>query len=197
MAGPAGKLRGSFKRIEIDRVVPYWRNPRRLSEEAVEAVRESIERYGYSQPIVVDQEYVIIIGHTRYAALRRLNVPEVDVLVTDHLSPAEAKELRVIDNRAGEYAFWDFDKLQDEIANSENQLLAELFPEILGLLEDEPGSSVTIDWSSSDSDEEVDTLVEFVCPKCFHEWEADVTREQIMSGETLAVRKENERDHVA
>lgn len=173
---------GRVERVKIDDVIPYWRNPRRLSEEAVEAVKSSIEQYGYSQPIVVDSDNVIVIGHTRYSALRRLGVTELDVQVAEHLSPQKTKQLRVIDNRAGEYAFWDFDKLQEEIGEGESLLLAELFPEILGALDEAEGSNkLPVDWEVKD-DEEVDTLVEFVCPACFHEWEMEVTRQQILSG---------------
>jgi ParB-like chromosome segregation protein Spo0J len=178
-------MQGRIERIELDRVVPYWRNPRNLSNEAVEAVKTSIEEYGYNQPIVVDKDYTIIIGHTRYAAMRRMEQAEVDVVVADHLTPQQVKQLRVVDNRAGEYAFWDFDKLQEEVADMDSQLLADLFPEILSHLQnDEAGNGPTVDWATEEEDPlaGVDPEVEFVCPKCFHEWETTVTREQIMSG---------------
>lgn len=171
---------GKIEKVNIDKVVPYWRNPRRLSEAAVTAVKSSIEQYGYAQPVVVDSDYVIIIGHTRYAAMRRLNLEELDVLVADHLNPTQAKQLRVIDNRAGEYAFWDFNKLQEEVTAAESELLTELFPEFLEEFQSADGSGPTpVSW---ESEPEVDSAVEFVCPSCFHEWEAEVTREQILSG---------------
>lgn len=169
------------ERVSINRVVPYWRNPRVLSEEAVAAVAASIQQYGYAQPIVVDADMTIIIGHTRYAALRQLHFEEVDVLVVDYLSSQEVKQLRVVDNRAGEYAFWDFEKLQEEIGESESQLLSSLFPEILGEFNAEGKSVVVRDFPSGE-EEEVDPQVDFVCPKCFHEWETTVTRDQIMTG---------------
>lgn len=180
-------MQGRMERVGLDRVIPYWRNPRNLSNEAVEAVKTSIEEYGYNQPIVVDNDYTIIIGHTRYAAMRRMEQAEIDVVVADHLTPQQVKQLRVIDNRSGEYAFWDFDKLQEEISDSDSELLAELFPEILSQLESENGQGPTIEWGEGDAGEnpymtEVDPEVEFVCPSCFHEWETVVTRDQIMSG---------------
>lgn len=170
------------QRVSIDRVIPYWRNPRVLSEDAVAAVAASIQQYGYAQPIVVDSDMTIIIGHTRYAALRQLSFTEADVLVVDYLSQQEIKQLRVVDNRAGEYAFWDFEKLQEEIGQSESLLLSNLFPEILGEFDAEGRSVVTRDFNANDVEEEVDPLVDFVCPKCFHEWETEVTRDQIMTG---------------
>src|SRR6059058_4639851 len=108
------------ERVSIDKIIPYWRNPRVLSEEAVAAVASSIAQYGYAQPVVVDADMTIIIGHTRYAAMRQLNYAEIDVLVVDYLSSQEIKQLRVVDNRAGEYAFWDFEKLQEEIGDAES-----------------------------------------------------------------------------
>lgn len=184
-------LQGKRMRLDINQVVPYWRNPRRLSNDAVEAVKNSIEQYGYSQPIVVDKDYTIIIGHTRYAALRRMDQTEIDVTVAEHLTPIQVKQLRVIDNRSGEYAFWDFDKLQEEVANTDSELLAELFPEILSELHNaEQASGPTVEWGpgeGGDVEEEdpfrnVDYNTPFVCPSCFHEWETVVTKEQIMSG---------------
>lgn len=178
-----GQTSGSIERVGIDKVVPYWRNPRKLSNEAVEAVKTSIEAYGYSQPVVVDKDYVIVIGHTRYSAMRRLDVPEIDVIVANHLTPTQIKQLRVVDNRSGEYAFWDFDKLQDEIADSDSELLAGLFPEILeAMLDSEGKGGLPVDWEVKDEMADVDPQVEFVCPSCFHEWETTVTREQIMAG---------------
>ena len=170
-----------LKNISIDEVIPYWRNPRILSEDAIAAVSESIQQYGYSQPIVVDENNVIIIGHTRYAAIRKLGFPRVDVQVIDYLSAHEVKQLRVVDNRAGEYAFWDFDKLQAEIGESESRLLTDLFPEILQQLSEESKANAASN-ILGDDEPEVDPLVEFVCPKCFHEWETEVTRDQIMKG---------------
>jgi hypothetical protein len=174
---------GSIERVHVDTVVPYWRNPRRLSEEAVGAVRKSIEQYGYSQPIVVDEKYTIIIGHTRYAAMRSLGATEVDVMKIDYLSGNQVKQLRVIDNRANEYAFWDFEKLVTELEGADDTYLRALFPDIIGADADLEENSVTVrDGSGGNDWDDVDTEVEFVCPMCFHEWIQQVTREQVMSG---------------
>lgn len=93
--------------MSIDAIVPYHRNPRRI-DKAVEVVAESISRYGYQSPIVVDQKNIIIAGHTRYAALRKLGYTEVNVVVAN-LTAKEAKELRLADNKTAEYATWTED----------------------------------------------------------------------------------------
>jgi hypothetical protein len=93
--------------VHIDTLVPYWRNPRK-NDTAVEKVKESIREYGYQSPIVVDEKMTIIAGHTRYRALKELGFEEIPVLVSD-MDPKKAKEYRIIDNRAAEYATWTDD----------------------------------------------------------------------------------------
>lgn len=165
--------------LSINDVKPYWRNPRIISDEAIEAVRASLAEFGYVQPIVVDHESVIVIGHTRYTAMRRLGIEEVEVLRVD-LPPEKVKELRIIDNRSAEYAWWDREKLKQELAgDADDELMTMLFPEAKA-----PEDEVDIEAFAA-LDEQIDngpTPVEFVCPSCFHEWEVAVTREQILSG---------------
>jgi len=175
---------GELETVHIDKVIPYWRNPRRLNQEAVEAVQESIQRYGYVQPIVVDKDFTIIIGHTRYAAMRRLEVTQVQVQKVDYLTSLQVKQLRVIDNKAGEYAFWDFDKLLAEIQRSDSELLNSLFPDVLDAdegLDGGQGKNFLEDIFKADWEQQ-DRNVEFVCPSCFHEWIQEVTRDQVMAG---------------
>jgi hypothetical protein len=174
---------GTLEIAHIDSVIPYWRNPRRLNQDAVEAVEQSLRKYGYVQPIVVDKDMTIIIGHTRYAALRRLRVDQVQVLKLTHLTTAQVKQLRIIDNKAGEYAFWDFDKLLEEIQLSDSELINALFPDVLEADQFEAGSSATaiVDEAFSTEWDAQDTSVEFVCPNCFHEWIQEVTRDMVMA----------------
>jgi ParB-like nuclease domain len=115
--------------LPLDAVRPYWRNPRNISPEAVDKVKDSIVRYGYQNPIIVDTEHVIVTGHTRYAALRALGWAEASVIVSD-LPPAKAKEYRVIDNRTAELAAWDMEALVLELREWEADLASEFFPAI-------------------------------------------------------------------
>lgn len=98
----------------IDRVIPYARNPRR-NDEAVAAVAASLKEFGWRQPLVVDGEGVLVVGHTRLKAARQLGMTEVPVHVASDLTPAQAKAYRIADNRAGEKAEWDFDLLRLEL----------------------------------------------------------------------------------
>lgn len=89
--------------IEIGRVIPYARNPRK-NEAAIAKVAASIKEYGFRQPIVVDEEMVIIAGHTRLQAAQTLALKKVPVHVATGLTPAQIKAYRLADNRTHEDA---------------------------------------------------------------------------------------------
>lgn len=97
----------------VDAVRPYPGNPRR-NDAAVTAVANSITAYGFRQPIVVDKDGVIIVGHTRWKAAKQLGLAQVPVHVAD-LSPESAKAYRLADNRLNELAEWDDDLLAGEL----------------------------------------------------------------------------------
>lgn len=182
----------STRVVRIADLAPYWRNPRRISDEAVNAVMESIKAYGYQQPIVVDTENVIIMGHTRYSALRRLGVEEIPVLVADKLTAKQVKELRTIDNRTSEFTRWDFEKLMDELDGVDNKLMHAFFPEVFGPTEEdeEEAEERITEMMNTVTEEKVSPLAEFICPDCFHHWAMPVSREDVFSGELYL--KENQ-----
>lgn len=103
----------SIEKVSIDSIIPYWRNPRK-NEAAVTDVTESISKYGYNVPIIVDKEGVIIAGHTRYKALMRLEVKEVGVVRLD-LPEEKARRFRIADNKVGEFSYWDDEILKEEL----------------------------------------------------------------------------------
>jgi DNA modification methylase len=98
----------------IGSIRPYANNPR-LNDAAVEAVAASIREFGFRQPIVVDEDGVIIVGHTRYKAALKLGLTEVPVHVAVGLSPAQAKAYRLADNQTSQLSGWDDDKLPLEL----------------------------------------------------------------------------------
>lgn len=99
---------------KIEKVTPYENNPRR-NEEAVAGVARSIEEFGFRQPIVVDQGGVIIAGHTRLLAAKRLGLEKVPVHVAEDLSEEQVKALRIADNRTAEASEWDTERLTLEL----------------------------------------------------------------------------------
>ena len=99
----------------IKSIRPYEKNPRR-NDEAVDAVAASIKEFGWQQPIVVDKDGVIIAGHTRYKAAKKLKCDTVPVVVADDLTEDQVKAYRLADNKTGELAEWDTAMLGEELA---------------------------------------------------------------------------------
>lgn len=100
--------------MKIDEVKPYAHNPRN-NDDGVEAVANSIKEFGWQQPIVVDKDNVIIVGHTRYKAAKKLGMNKVPVVVAESLSPEQVKAYRLADNKTGELTEWDNKLLDNEL----------------------------------------------------------------------------------
>ena len=94
---------------------PYENNPR-LNDNAVDAVAASIREFGFRQPIVVDADGVVIVGHTRLKAAQRLGLEKVPVHVAGDLSDAQKKAYRIADNQTASIATWDLELLPIELA---------------------------------------------------------------------------------
>lgn len=99
----------------IGTIRPYDQNPRH-NDAGVDATAASIREFGWRQPIVVDEQNVIIVGHTRYKAALKLRLEMVPVHVAVGLSPAQAKAYRIADNQTATLSAWDDDKLPIELA---------------------------------------------------------------------------------
>nr|DAP19795.1 MAG TPA: ParB like protein [Caudoviricetes sp.] len=105
----------------IDKVKPYDKNVKIHDEKQVKKIAESIQKFGWDQPIVVDKDGVIIKGHGRTLAAKSLGLKQVPVLVRDDLTPDQVKAARVADNRV---AMGDIDTemLQDELRSIDDDL---------------------------------------------------------------------------
>lgn len=133
----------------IERVIPYARNPRKNAG-AIAKVAAAIKEFGWRQPIVVDPEFTVIVGHTRLEAARQLGFTEVPVHVAHGLTPAQVKAYRLADNRVAEEAEWDADllalELQDLSALGDFDLSLTGFDDVeLAKLLDEPTTSISPD----------------------------------------------------
>lgn len=106
----------SIRYVGIGCVIPYDSNPRD-NREAVESVANSIQSFGFLVPIVVDEDMVVIAGHTRLEAANSLGLKEVPVIVAGDLTEDQVKQFRLIDNKVSELARWDFDLLSEEITS--------------------------------------------------------------------------------
>lgn len=103
-----------IRRVSLSAIHPYERNPRKNGN-AVEAVAESIKQCGYCAPIVADENLVILAGHTRYAALRRIGWKECEVCLVTGLTDEQKRKYRLLDNQTNALAEWDFDLLATEL----------------------------------------------------------------------------------
>ena len=107
-----------IKQYKIKDLTPYNNNPR-ANDQAVDAVAESIKQFGFKVPIVIDKDNVIITGHTRLKAATKLGLKTVPVILADDLTPDQVKAFRLADNKTGELAGWDFEKLEVELSELE------------------------------------------------------------------------------
>lgn len=101
-------------RAEVKDIKPYPNNPR-INDRAVNDVMESIKQCGYCAPIVVDEDYVILAGHTRHKAIKKLGWKTVEVIVKEGLTEEQKKKYRLLDNKTGELAEWNMEKLSIEL----------------------------------------------------------------------------------
>ena len=150
--------------LKLADLVPYANNPRK-NDAAVNAVAESIRQCTYITPIIVDENNVIIAGHTRYKALKALGAEEVQCLICDGLSEEQKKKYRYLDNKTGEKATWDLMKLEVELEGVDLEgfdffgMAADLTPS--------SGTERTIN-GSTEFDTEVfgDEEFKYQCPAC-------------------------------
>lgn len=100
--------------IDINEIKPYEKNPR-LNDSAIEKVAESIKNYGFKQPIVLDANFVIIVGHTRYKAAKKLGLKTVPCIIANDLTEKQARAYRIADNKVADYSIFDNKLLLEEL----------------------------------------------------------------------------------
>ena len=103
-----------IEEVNTSELIPYSNNPRN-NDGAVEAVAASIKEFGFKVPIIIDNDNVIVAGHTRLKAAQKLGLVNVPCIKADDLTPEQLKAFRLADNKVGELATWDFDKLEEEL----------------------------------------------------------------------------------
>jgi len=148
--------------MKLSEVIPYDNNPRHNAA-AVDAVKASIQEVGYISPIIVDEDGVILAGHTRFLALQSLGMEEIPVGVMKGLNEDQKKKYRLLDNKTNEFAQWDFDKLREESKDLDfsydfgiDQLL-------------EKGENLEAAKAQDEEPESMNTIC--TCPRCGAEWE--------------------------
>ncbi len=99
---------------KLEDVRPYEKNPRR-NDDAVQYVAESIKQFGFKVPLVIDNDGVIIAGHTRWKAANKLGLKTVPCIIANDLTDEQIKAFRLADNKVAEKATWDFSLLNTEL----------------------------------------------------------------------------------
>jgi hypothetical protein len=171
--------------LPLKSVKPYWRNPRK-NDDAVDHVARSISEFGFRQPIVVDADNVIIVGHARYKAAKKLKLKVVPVHVASDLDAAAAAKLRIADNQTHDMSSWDDELLITELKEMTIADVQPYFPsnnleELLGHQVDPveaPEPAEGGEDPAEPSDAAPAPTVELTCPCCdgIYEMEKTVLR---------------------
>lgn len=149
-----------IEKRRIEELKPYKNNPRKNDGKAVEAVAESIRQCGYVAPIIVDENMVILAGHTRYKALLAMNYDLIDVVVASGLTEQQKKKYRILDNRTNELAFWNYDLLTKELENIDFEGFKFGFELLTEKIDKE------FDGQEFDVEEFTDDKFKYKCPEC-------------------------------
>lgn len=104
-----------YTEVELSKIKPYDRNPREIPEDAIDAVAKSISAFGFRSPIIVDRDGVILAGHTRYLASRKLGLKTVPVIQCNDMNDIQARGYRIADNKVAELSKWDKYGLDAEV----------------------------------------------------------------------------------
>ena len=154
---------------KLSEIKPYENNPR-INDDAVQYVANSIKKFGFRVPIIIDKDNTIIAGHTRYKACEELGIDNVPCVYADDLTPEQVKAYRIADNKTSEQSLWNNELLKVELKELMDFDMTDFgFGEfeIAELLrETEP-----ISFDVPDSFDEMESLkTEHKCPKCGYEW---------------------------
>ena len=146
---------------KIDELKPYLNNPR-FNDDAVEYVANSIKEFGFKVPIIIDKNNEIVAGHTRYKVSIELGLEEVPCIIADDLNEEQIKAFRLADNKVSEKATWDFELLEEELADLDIDMSDFGFEDL--------DINLDIDDSEFIQDTEItktkDEPKEIICPNC-------------------------------
>jgi site-specific DNA-methyltransferase (adenine-specific) len=150
---------------QVTELTPYENNPRH-NEDAVKFVKASIQQFGFKVPIVISPENVIIAGHTRVLAAKELGMETVPCVIADDLTEEQMKAFRLADNKVSEASGWDWDKLDQELAEIQN-LTTDIDMRDFGFSVTDEGADLDNFFDESGNAEASEKKVKTVtCPHC-------------------------------
>ena len=142
---------------KIDEIIPYKNNPR-YNKNSIEEVAESIKEFGFKVPILLDENNVIICGHTRYEASKLLKLKYLPCIIAKDLTKEQIKAFRLVDNKVAEYSKWDYEKLKEELSEININLMAFDFYNDLDVSDDDFVKDTEITKEIKEK--------EYICPEC-------------------------------
>ncbi len=149
-----------IRSVKIKEIKPYDRNAKKHDDTQINNVAESIRQFGFVQPIVIDSNGVIVIGHCRFEAAKRLKYAEVPCIMVDDLTPEQVDALRIVDNKTNESP-WDMDLLAEELQD----LDLSMFDFAWETMED--AADVALDLDDEPTEKKNNAEMEILhCPKC-------------------------------
>lgn len=166
---PADMEINNIESLPLEKLTGYARNSRTHSDEQVAQIAASIKEFGFTNPILIDNDNTIIAGHGRYSAAHRLGLKEVPCIRLSHLDKAQVKALVIADNQLATKAGWNYEMLAveiDELNDAKYDIsLIGFTPEELENLIGSPTIPPVFDENPSENDKKP-----VICPKCNHEF---------------------------
>lgn len=157
--------------LDVNSVTPYENNARK-NDDTVPYLINSIKRFGFRVPLVIDKDSVIVCGHTRLKAALEIGMEKVPCVRADDLTKAEIKAFRLADNKIAEMSGWDFEKLDIEIDELKD---LDFVMDDFGFGEN--NNNINPDDFFDESEENKESkkkTVKCTCPECGHEFEVEV-----------------------
>ena len=145
--------------IEVGKLIPYAKNAKKHPDQQIEKLAYSIEKYGFNQPVVIDDKNCIVVGHARVLAAKKNKLQQVPVVRVSNLTKEQVKEYRVFDNKLNE-SNWDELLLAEEIENFDEET-----KKAMGLLQEENGE-IKINANEEVDINELENDLKNNCPKC-------------------------------
>ena len=153
---------------DIEELIPYENNAR-INDAAIDVVANSINDFGFKNPCIIDKNNVLIAGHTRVAACKKLGIKEIPCIVADDLTDEQIKAFRIADNSSAQVAEWDMDKLMAELQDIDYDMAKYGLAEQMEQIAEQIDNNINIDDFFTNDEPKEKEHKKIQCPHC-REW---------------------------